>query len=113
MAEDYYPKVINNMTVGGVQQVLLHVKVMEVSRTKLRTMGIDWASFNGNDFVTNRASGILSPPEVDIGTGASGTLTASADTIRFGIVDGSNAFFGFLEALRRTTSRNCSRNRRW
>ncbi len=35
IAEEYYPKVINNMTVSGVQQVLLHVKVMEVSRTKL------------------------------------------------------------------------------
>lgn len=100
MAEDYYPKIINNITVGGVQQVLLHVKVMEVSRSKLRTMGIDWANFNGNDFITNRAGGILTPPRVDIGTGATGTLTASADTIRFGIVDGSNAFFGFLEALR-------------
>ena len=43
MAEDYYPSVINNMTVGGVQQILLHVKVMEVSRTKLRKMGFDWA----------------------------------------------------------------------
>ena len=39
IAEEYYPKVINNMTVGGVQQVLLHVKVMEVSRTKLRELG--------------------------------------------------------------------------
>jgi pilus assembly protein CpaC len=100
MAEDYYPKIINNITVGGVQQVLLHVKVMEVSRSKLRTMGIDWANFNGNDFISSRPSGILAAPEVNIGTGVNGQLVASADTIRFGIVDGSNAFFGFLEALR-------------
>ncbi len=25
VAEEYYPKVINNMTIGGCQQVLLHV----------------------------------------------------------------------------------------
>ena len=43
LAEDYAPKVINNITVGGVQQILLKVKVMEVSRTKLRELGVDWA----------------------------------------------------------------------
>jgi pilus assembly protein CpaC len=46
MSEDYYPNVINNITVGGVQTILLHVKLMEVSRTKLRRLGFDWANFN-------------------------------------------------------------------
>jgi len=41
IAEDFCPRVINNITVGGAQQVLLHVRVMEVSRTKLREHGID------------------------------------------------------------------------
>ena len=41
IAEDYCPRVINNITVSGAQQVLLHVRVMEVSRTKLREHGID------------------------------------------------------------------------
>ena len=100
MAEDYYPKIINNISVGGVQQVLLHVRVLEVSRSKLRNMGIDWANFNGNDFVVNTASGILAPPELEVGAGVTGSLVASADTLRFGIVDGANAFFGFLETLR-------------
>ena len=40
MAEDYAPKVINNINVGGVQQILLKVKVMEISRTKLRQLGV-------------------------------------------------------------------------
>lgn len=40
LAEDYYPQVINGLSVGGVQQVALHVKVMEVSRTKLRQLGL-------------------------------------------------------------------------
>ena len=51
------PKVINNMTVGGVQQVLLHVKVMEVSRTKLRQLGFDWAKITGSNVVTSGVSG--------------------------------------------------------
>ena len=46
LAEDYAPKVINNINVGGVQQILLKVKVMEISRTKLRRMahrlGVAW-----------------------------------------------------------------------
>jgi len=100
MAEDYYPKIINNITVGGVQQVLLHVKVLEVSRTKMRQMGFDWAHFTGNDFVVSRGAGILTPPDLQVGAGVTGNLQATADTVRFGIVDGSDAFFGILEALR-------------
>ncbi len=62
IAEEYYPKVINNMTVGGVQQVLLHVKVMEVSRTKLRQLGFDWAKITGGNMVTSSPSGLIAQP---------------------------------------------------
>src|SRR3972149_5682671 len=48
LAEDYAPKVINNINVGGVQQILLKVKVLEISRTKLRRMGVDFAHLAGN-----------------------------------------------------------------
>ena len=58
IAEEYYPKVINNMIVGGSQQVLLHVKVMEVSRTNLKSLGFDFANFSGDNFVGSAASGI-------------------------------------------------------
>ncbi len=60
LASDYAPKIINNITVGGVQQVLLKVKVMEVSRTKLRQLGVDWAWFGGGgDFAVNRVGGLI------------------------------------------------------
>ena len=59
IAEEYYPKVINGMTVSGVQQVLLHVKVMEVSRTKLRQLGFDWAKITGTNYVTSGPNGLL------------------------------------------------------
>ncbi len=95
MAEDYYPKVINNINVGGVQQVLLHVQVMEVSRTKLRALGFDWANFGNTDFVVQTVSGTL---------GAftqTGTATGSGtETVTFGLIGPDNSFFGFLEALR-------------
>jgi pilus assembly protein CpaC len=99
MAEDYYPKVINNLTVGGVQQILLNVRVMEVSRTKLRQMGIDWSALNQNFFVTQRVSGVIS--NIDTNTGLPITLPVNAvgDSVRFGVI-GSTSFFGFLDLLR-------------
>jgi len=94
IAEEYYPKVIDNITVGGVHQVLLHVKVMEVSRTKLRRLGFDWAKITGGNVVASTISGLI--------TAASGgsVTTSGDDTFSFGVVDGSSAFFGVLEALR-------------
>ncbi len=95
LANDYFPKVINNITVGGVQQVLLHIKVMEVSRTKLRTLGFDWAKITGDDFVISGASDLIA---ATVGT----TVTSGGGTnFTFGIVSGNDAFFGVLEALRR------------
>ncbi len=96
IASDYYPKVINNIEVSGVQQVLLHVKIMEVSRTKLRSMGFDFGATNGSDFVVSSISGLISAAAASAGS-AVGT---GGDTVRFGLVNGNNKFFGFLEALR-------------
>ena len=60
LAADYSPKVINNITVGGVQQVLLKVKVMEVSRTKLRRMATDFTILgSGGSFFSTGVSGLL------------------------------------------------------
>jgi len=107
IAEEYYPKVINNITVGGVQQVLLHVKVMEVSRTKLRRLGFDFAEFTGNDMIASGISGLLAATSAATAAGgisnAAGTAVGSGDnagTFSFGIVTDNNTFLGVLEALR-------------
>ncbi len=98
IAQDYYPKVIPDIRVGGVQQILLHVKVAEVSRTKARSLGFDFAKINGNSFIASSVSGLLSAASVSGGTAAA---QGAGDTVRFGLVDGNSAFFGFLEALRK------------
>jgi len=98
MAEDYYPNVINNITVGGVQQILLHVKVMEVSRTKLRKFGFDWALFTGDDGIIQNASGLIADYSLVPGMGQ--VLSSGGENIAGSIVDGGTSFFGFLEALR-------------
>lgn len=104
IAEEYYPKVINNMTVGGVQTVLLHVKVMEVSRTKLRHLGFDWAKMTGGNTVVSGVSGLVSDylPDKVVGPygGGMANRLASPSTFGFNVINGSSGFFGVLNALR-------------
>lgn len=91
VAQDYFPNIINDMTVGGVHKVLLHVKVMEVSRTKLRAAGFDWDLVSSGGFVTQSVSQLVPgvPP-----------INADAfSTVRFGITSGDQ-FRGFIQALR-------------
>jgi pilus assembly protein CpaC len=91
VAQDYFPNIINGMEVGGVHKVLLHIKVMEVSRTKLRAMGFDWDLLTSGGFVTQSVSQLVP-----------GIFPINADafpTVRFGITDGTQ-FRGFLQLLR-------------
>jgi pilus assembly protein CpaC len=98
IAEDFYPKVVNNMTIAGVQQILLKTKVMEVSRTKLRQAGFDWSwssLIGGKSSVVQSVSGLLGQNDKGV------MVPTGLDTVRFGVVDGSSAFFGYIDALRR------------
>lgn len=102
MAKDYYPKVINNISVGGVQQVMLHVKVLEISRTKFRNLGIDWAAVGVDGFVTQGVGDLISPfAQPLISGGAAGLVNSSDVTATFGIIGDDSAFFGIIEALQR------------
>lgn len=101
IAETFYPnRVTTRLQVGGVQQVLLHVKVMEVSRTKLRDLGFDWAYISGSNVVASAAAGLLTDAVAATGTDPS-SVTASGGNFRFNVVNGPSTFFGILEAMRR------------
>jgi pilus assembly protein CpaC len=92
LAEDYAPKVINNISVGGVQQILLKVKVMEVSRTKLRKLGVDWA-FEGSDgFAFSSVNEIITRDGQFF-------FENPLETFSFGIVSNGDSFFATLDAL--------------
>ena len=96
LAEDYAPKIINNITVGGVQQILLKVKVMEVSRTKLRRLGVDWGQSSGTDYVFQGVSGLLS----DVAATASElSFTRNGATFEAFVSDGPDAFLAVLDVL--------------
>ncbi|HEX3726387.1 MAG TPA: pilus assembly protein N-terminal domain-containing protein, partial [Pirellulales bacterium] len=103
IAEDYYPKIFNNMIVGGSQQVLLHVKVMEVSRTNLKVLGFDFAGFTqSGDFLASSAAGLITKASAtsSIFRNASLMTTSGRETLQFGIVNDPSGFVGFLEALK-------------
>ncbi len=92
LAQDYSPKIINNMNVGGVQQVLLKVKIYEISRTKARALGVDFSQIGGS------GGFFISKPQGLVSGGAGGS------TVEFGIVSGDNGFFGLLDALQENSA---------
>lgn len=98
LAEDYAPKVVNNITVGGVQQILLKVKVMEVSRTKLRNLGVNFAAGSANGGVITDISGLLTDWSINNG-GTAATALVGQPNIAFGVFNDDNAFLGFIRAL--------------
>ncbi len=95
IAEEFYQRVINKIEVIGVHTIMLQTQVMEVSRTKLRQLGIDWSMGFGDDFITTSASGLIAPGAT---TGA--LVSAGNETFKFGVVDSGNQFFGLVRALR-------------
>jgi len=95
IAEQYYPTVINRIEVIGVHTIMLQVQVMEVSRTKLNQAGIDWATGFGNGFAVQSVSGLIEKTGELSEVGNLGN-----QTIKFGILDNGNSFFGFLRLLK-------------
>jgi pilus assembly protein CpaC len=94
IAELYFPTIINKVNVTGIHTIQLETQIMEVSRTKLRELGVDWAFVNGNTEVVQSVSGLLNV------TGSAITTTGS-ETFSLGIVENSNTFFTAIRALRR------------
>ena len=97
IAELYFPTVINKVNVTGVHTIQLETQIMEVSRTKLRELGIDWAIGNGDDVITQSVGGLLST------VGAPGAAVAStgSETFSVGVVENGSSFFTAIRALRR------------
>jgi pilus assembly protein CpaC len=98
LAEVFYVNVINEITVGGVLQVAMHVKVMEVSRTKLRQLGMDWQLLTTNADVYQGSAGLMAQAfdadarELIPGIGG--------DTLRLKAFWAADSFTAYLQALR-------------
>jgi len=95
IAQDFYPNVIPNIQVGGMQQVALHCKVVEVSRTKLQQFGIDWAALTGNDYIISSAAGLITAAATQ-----GGSLVSNAASLNLGVLNGTNSIGFFIDVLR-------------
>ena len=95
VARDYFPaNVVNQLQVDTHQLVAIKVKVFEVSRTKLRRLGIDWAVLNDNVTIGSSIANLIS----NIGVG-SRTVTGTNQTLTFGVIGDNTDFVAFMEAL--------------
>ncbi|MEZ6138300.1 MAG: pilus assembly protein N-terminal domain-containing protein [Pirellulaceae bacterium] len=96
IAKQYFPTVINKIAVTGVHTIQLETQIMEVSRTKLRALGIDYAFANGDDIIQSTVSGLVT--SVDGAFSGAGNQTFSV-----GVVENGSSFFTAIRALRQNS----------
>lgn len=102
MAEQFSESVLNYLRVSGDQQVMLHVKIMEVQRGKIRNLGFNFLEMSTNAYGASSIGGLapLTALTVPFGGPPSATLNQANSSAAFGIVSNDNIFQGFIEALK-------------
>lgn len=96
------PQVINLMTVPGVQQVLLQVRIAELNRTGMREIGADtFFEFGGGNILGTKLTG-ANVKLNGVGMGANDGLSPGANNTGFGIFP-SGRVEVILRALRENT----------
>jgi pilus assembly protein CpaC len=106
-------KVVNLLQVAGVQQVLLEVKVAEMTRTALKRLGVNFSYFMGGDFVYSFLNNLVKlnnqgpldiyPFKIQEGdnfTGPTGMEPSQSVNGMFRFHAGKGIFTGFLDALK-------------
>ena len=105
IAEQFYPQVLNQMQVGGEQQIFLRVKIMEVQRSKIRRMGMNLLYLNRNSYFSSTPGSLVSLSETALPFAGGPTVEFDAGTLRnaslsFAIMNEHNIFNAFLDALK-------------
>jgi pilus assembly protein CpaC len=105
IAKEFYPNVINQMEVGGDQEIQLKVRVIEIDRTKLRELGFNFNGVTNNAFLagipgglaplSSLATPIATPPALAVNP-ANFTTTPS---LIGGVVNNNYSLSMFLDAL--------------
>lgn len=100
IVEQFYAEVVTNVRVVGVQQIMLHTKIMEVSRTKFRELGVDWVLSDqvNSTGVVFGAGGMIDAPATNFATIAPVNLQANG---RIGAEFGRQDLDMLIKALRR------------
>lgn len=106
MAEAYAPKkIVNALQVGGVQQVMLEVRVAEMNRELIKRLGINFSVIGPDTFGVSLLGGLTSlvaftNPAVGGGAATVTTGVTQAITGVFGFDTGSLSWTGFIDALK-------------
>ncbi|MGD9854131.1 MAG: type II and III secretion system protein family protein [Planctomycetaceae bacterium] len=103
VAKEFAPNVLNQLRVGGVHQVLLDVRVMEVARTKIRQLGFNFLLNGNHTYVGSMPGNVVSLSNLQTPIGGPSTATFSGLTnsaIQFALMGSSEVFNGFVDALR-------------
>ncbi len=101
IAEQFYQTVINQMRVGGAQQVQLRCDILEVQRSKVRRLGINFQFSRPDGYLISTPGPITPITALNTGATPVATLTGFAEsTLTFGFINNNQIFQGFVEALR-------------
>jgi pilus assembly protein CpaC len=104
MAEAYAPKkIVNALEVGGVQQVMLEVRVAEMNRDLIKRLGLNFVGV-GNDFFAVSVLGNLTRlASLAHPIGQTATVAAEATQViqgAFGFNAASTSWTGLVDALK-------------
>jgi pilus assembly protein CpaC len=104
MAKAYAPegKVANLVEVGGVHQVMLEVRVAEMSKSITKRLGINFAYTKGNDFGVSLLGGlaeVVSPQDAVIFSDPLGFLYSPSVNALFRFDKNGRTWTGFVDAL--------------
>ena len=105
VAQQFYPEVLNQIKVGGVQQVQLHVRVMEIQRTKVRRLGMNFLFVGNNGYLASTVGSLTPIESLSVAGGTVPSLSVSSNalgdpSITFGLVNANRVFQGFVDALK-------------
>jgi pilus assembly protein CpaC len=106
IAKEFYPNVINQMEVGGNQEIQLKVRVIEIDRTKLKELGFNFLGTTNFAFLGSLPGGLapLSSFNAPLGgppaLGIDPTKFAANPSLLGGVVNNNHTFAMFLDALK-------------
>jgi pilus assembly protein CpaC len=97
-------KVNNLLQVSGVHQVMLDVRVAEISRSLIKRMGVNFTYSRGGDFAISKLGGLASIAATGaaaaFGAGPAGLLVSPVLSSIFRFHSGSAEWTGLIDALK-------------
>ena len=104
MAEAYAPKkIVNAMQVGGVQQVMLEVRVAEMNRELIKRLGLNFTGIGNDYFAVSVLANLTRLASLAHPVGQTATVTSEVTQViqgAFGFQTGSVSWTGFVDALK-------------